>query len=40
MMVFGALLIGCGGPGIADTERDERGSALYRKAIVGDWGKE
>lgn len=36
MMVFGALLIGCGGPGIADTERDERGSALYRKAIAAE----
>lgn len=36
MMIFGALLIGCGGPGIADTERAERGSALYRKAIAAE----
>ncbi|HRT29538.1 MAG TPA: LysM peptidoglycan-binding domain-containing protein [Kiritimatiellia bacterium] len=36
MMIFGALLIGCGGPGIADVERAERGSALYRKAIAAE----
>jgi len=36
MMIFGAWLAGCDGTGIADAERSERGSALYRKAIAAE----
>jgi len=31
-----AFLAGCGGSGIADAERNERGSALYRKAFAAE----
>jgi len=36
LMMFGAWLAGCGGTEIADAERNERGSALYRKAIAAE----
>ena len=36
MMIFVAWQAGCDGTGIADAERSERGSALYRKAIAAE----
>jgi nucleoid-associated protein YgaU len=36
MVSLAALLSGCGGSGLADAERNERGSALYRKAFAAE----
>ncbi len=36
MLGIAAVLAGCGGSGIAEAERDERGSALYRKAFAAE----
>lgn len=36
ILICAAFLAGCGGSGIADAERNERGSALYRKAFAAE----